>query len=220
MNMRAGLVTSQVAWFAAMPIAAHSWKEALTGFVIAGIASTLPDLDHSRSTAGRMLGRRTQRVVAGMAGGHRMLTHSLLGVYFAWSVVNWLMDYDHPGIANAIAVGCISHIFTDILTVQGVGLLYGCGAPFLALAWLLNPLRRPRRTGLARLLQRVGCLLHGKTQVGWIVTGTKAEEDYILLVKALAVPLVCWYGFLVYPVVEAWASGRLTLLQAGLEGLS
>lgn len=164
MNARAGVVTSQVAWLASLPVTAvaqtleASAKGAAAGFLVAALASFLPDLDHATSTAGRYMPKWFRRAV----GGHRMGTHSLMAVAGAWWLTGYLLE--NPIIANAVAVGWMSHIVLDMLTIQGVGLLY--------------PVSR--------------CML----RVGWMTTGSRAEDWFVLGMKALGALVLAGYGVL------------------------
>lgn len=135
MNARAGVVTSQVAWLASLPVTAAapdmttSLKGAAAGFLFAALASFLADLDHPGSTAGRYMPRWFRRLM----GGHRMGCHSIFMIAFAW----WLTDYllDNPIVASAVAVGWGSHVFIDMLTRQGVGLLYPLSKRKIRIGW-------------------------------------------------------------------------------------
>lgn len=69
---------------AIMPgIAPHGPAALAASVVVAGGAALLPDLDHPSSTVARSLRPLTTglaHVVAGVSGGHRHATHSILGV--------------------------------------------------------------------------------------------------------------------------------------------
>lgn len=124
MNARAGVVTSQVAWLLSLPVTAAaptlslSIKGALAGFVVSALASFLPDLDHPKSTVGRYFPDWVRRLLS----GHRMGAHSLLAIIGSWWLCRFLVD--DPIVARAMAVGWGSHVFCDMLTIQGVALLY------------------------------------------------------------------------------------------------
>ncbi|MEL6615021.1 MAG: metal-dependent hydrolase [Bacteroidota bacterium] len=89
-----------------------------TGIVVAGLASTLPDVDTLGSTVGRVLQPLARRIESRV--GHRTLTHcyaahavaALALLPIAWA--GWLHLY------AAALVGLVSHTFLDTLTVQGV----------------------------------------------------------------------------------------------------
>lgn len=136
MNARAGVVTSQVVWFASLPVLAatpalsQSVRGALAGFVVAALASFLPDLDHPRATVGRYMPDLIRRLM----GGHRMGSHSLLAVAGSWWLTGYLLE--NRIVANAMAVGWLSHVVLDMLTVQGVGLLYPLSRRRFRIGWM------------------------------------------------------------------------------------
>lgn len=159
MNARAGVVTSQVAWLASLPLAAPEPKGAVAGFLVAALASFLPDLDHPTSTAGRYMPRWFRWLM----GGHRMGTHCLLAIAGSWWLTGYLLE--NPAVANAMAVGWASHVVLDMLTIQGVGLLY--------------PFSR--------------C----KFRIGWLVTGSDTEDQFVVGVKILGALVAALYGYLI-----------------------
>lgn len=187
MNARAGVVTSQVAWLASLPITTEDVKGAVAGFFVAALASYGPDLDHGGSTAGKMVGRRASKIIRKVMGGHRAGTHSLAAVAGAWFFVAYF--FESPTLASAMAVGWASHIFCDIWTVEGVSLLYFLG--FLGLIWA--PL----------------WALNKKTRIGWMVTGSSAEDRYITYVKIVGVMVSLYYAYLIYDDAIAWTIERV-----------
>lgn len=164
MNARAGVVTSQVAWLASLPVTVAaptltlSIKGAVAGFVVAALASFLPDLDHHKSTVGRYFPRWFRRLL----GGHRMGSHSLIAIGGSWWLAGYLLE--NPILANAILVGWASHVVLDLLTVDGVGLLY--------------PLTRTT------------------FRIGWIVTGSRTEDRFVVCMKVLGVLVGAFYAYL------------------------
>jgi membrane-bound metal-dependent hydrolase YbcI (DUF457 family) len=163
-NARAGVVTSQVAWLASLPLLARgptleaSFKGAAAGFVVAAFASFLPDIDHPGSTIGRYFPRWVRRAL----GGHRMGGHSLWMVGFCWWLTGYLLG--NPIVANAVALGCAVHVSIDMLTVDGVGVLY--------------PLTRYT------------------FRIGWITTGSRGEDWFVVFMKAVGGLFAVGYGFL------------------------
>lgn len=189
MNAKAGVVTAQVAWLAALPVAVSDWKEAVAGAGVAMVFSYLPDLDHDRSTAGQAAGAGASGI-RWLFGGHRMGTHSIVMAALAWLFV-WVLNHDVPPIhtasdvygwpvemfkqitgwyghpvpmdialANAGAVGILSHIWCDLWTKMGVGLFW--------------PLSRIR------------------VRLGNLVTGTH-DRAYIILVRCVGVMVALIY---------------------------
>lgn len=167
MNIRAGVVVSQVAWFTSLPLTTapasspgEAIKRGIAGFLVAGLASALPDLDHATSTVGRYIPDWVREVM----GGHRMLTHSLLSIAVMWWLTRFLLD--DTIIANAMAVGWAGHIAIDCLTKQGCGLLYP--------------------------------LVKRKFRIGWMVTGSEAEDRFVTGVKVVGWLVAVLYGVLIY----------------------
>lgn len=124
MNVRAGVVTSEVVWLSGLPLFAHastlleSAKGALVGSAVVVFASMLPDLDHPSSTLGQYMPRWFRRLM----GGHRMGMHSIPMMVFAWFATAWLLD--NYIVANAVLVGMAMHVRLDMKTKQGVALFY------------------------------------------------------------------------------------------------
>lgn len=119
---RAGVVTATTVWIGVGPLLTHDPRELALGFPIAIACSYLPDLDHGGSTAGQAVGKRTSRLLRTATGGHRMGAHSLVAIALI-GYVSWFL-FGTPVEAPPALLGYAGHIFTDMLTVQGVGLLY------------------------------------------------------------------------------------------------
>lgn len=83
------------------------------------IGSLLPDLDHTKSFLGKKL-RFISKPLFKLVG-HRTLTHSLFMIVLGLEMIR-LSSY-HPMVVG-LTLGIISHILLDILTPQGVALLY------------------------------------------------------------------------------------------------
>lgn len=153
MNAKAGIVTSQVAWLGTVPFLLPDWKAVVVGFPIAMIASHLPDLDHSSSTAGRNLGRFPW-LIRRLAGGHRMGMHSIFAVVgFGWLVGFFIL----PTTGLAVSTGWLAHVVCDLLTVQGVGFFYPLSDRKVSLGWMVTGERG--ETVYIRLMQGAGALL-------------------------------------------------------------
>lgn len=99
------------------------------GFAIASIAALLPDIDTKNSLASKMLGPITKLisfVIRKLFGGHRKITHSVLG----WAIVGVsaysLVLYAHlqPWAAASFMVGWSSHVIADMITREGCPLLW------------------------------------------------------------------------------------------------
>lgn len=106
----------------------------LTAVVIAAlVGGAFPDLDHPTASIWQRLplGTVLGRLLAPFMGGHRHLSHSLLGLalfgFLSWVFLDYLGNYllvDMPLVWIAFIVGFASHIFTDGLTEEGVPLLF------------------------------------------------------------------------------------------------
>jgi membrane-bound metal-dependent hydrolase YbcI (DUF457 family) len=99
------------------------------GFAIASVSALEPDIDSKKSMASRMLGPITGAIswcVRTLFGGHRKITHSLLGwgivTVIVFSLSYWLhIPYWIP---LSIAVGWASHILADMTTRVGCPLFW------------------------------------------------------------------------------------------------
>jgi inner membrane protein len=94
---------------------------------LGGIA---PDIDQPTAPFWRNLpvGGFFGRLIAKMLGGHRFLTHSLLGVMLLGFLVHWLLVFLQPIMPHvqidyvwwAFIIGMLSHLVMDTLTKEGV----------------------------------------------------------------------------------------------------
>lgn len=96
-----------------------SWGAMLVACVI---GSMLPDIDHP----GSAISRRLHHIPFIK---HRGITHSLIGIFLMFNVatvltIAGLMLGLGDGIGTALMLGYILHILADMLTPQGVLLLY------------------------------------------------------------------------------------------------
>jgi membrane-bound metal-dependent hydrolase YbcI (DUF457 family) len=149
-------------------------------------AAVLPDIDHPKSSLANSFGflsRGFPWLIGSISGGHRHLTHAILGIagftVLAWLAVRFRHDiggkialaaflaliiagalyalavrgqgadvlaiagaiamvitgYGLSLVAIAVCVGCITHVLGDMLTVQGIPLLF----PFIDWHFRLLP---------------------------------------------------------------------------------
>lgn len=94
---------------------------------LGGIA---PDIDQPTAPFWRNIpiGGMFGRVIDKLLGGHRFLTHSLVGVALMGLLVHWLLLVLHPimpGVQTdyvwwAFMIGMLSHLVMDTLTKEGV----------------------------------------------------------------------------------------------------
>lgn len=121
---------------------------ALLANQLGGIA---PDIDQPTAPFWRNLpiGGFFGRFLAKMMGGHRFITHSLLGVALAGFLVSLLLNALHPIMPNvqleivwwAFMIGMVSHLIMDSFTKEGVPWLLP-----LPIKFGFPPLRRFRIT--------------------------------------------------------------------------
>lgn len=95
--------------------------------LIGGIA---PDADQPTAPFWRNLpvGKYFGKLFGMLNGGHRFLTHSLIGLALAGLAVHWLLVFTHPIMRSvdidlvwwAFMIGMVSHLLMDSFTKEGV----------------------------------------------------------------------------------------------------
>lgn len=116
--------------------------------LIGGIA---PDADQPTAPFWRNLpvGKYFGKVFGTLNGGHRFITHSLLGLAIFGYVVHWLLVFLHPIMKNvdidlvwwSFIIGMVSHLVMDSFTKEGVPWLLP-----IPIKFGFPPLRRLRIT--------------------------------------------------------------------------
>ncbi len=116
------------------------------------IGALLPDIDQAGNRlwdllpSGHILGRIFRRVFY----KHRTLTHSLIGVFGIYKLLEWILPkflnsgfLDSRVVLAAIMIGYISHLVADSFTEEGLPLLFPINITFG-----IPPIRRVRiKTG-------------------------------------------------------------------------
>ena len=108
--------------------------------VVVLIASQIPDIDHSKSIIGKIFTPLSRYLFRHY--GHRTITHSLLFLIITSLIVYYLnlffIKIEYIPLVYALALS--SHLIFDMMTVQGIPLLY----PFMRNAFVLpaNPKAR------------------------------------------------------------------------------
>ncbi len=115
------------------------------------IGGITPDIDQPTAPFWRNLpiGKYFGRVFDKLLGGHRFLTHSLIGLVLFGFAAHWLLVFLHPIMTNvnidlvwwAFMIGMISHLVMDTFTREGVPWLLP-----IPLKFGIPPLRRLRVT--------------------------------------------------------------------------
>lgn len=111
---------------------------AIIGTIIAGsfFGSILPDIDQPTSSFWDAipLGNIVSRPLTKTLGGHRNLSHSILGVVlFSWLMTWFVHAVFRPGLFDqtlflwSFEIGFIAHLLADSVTVEGVPYLWPLG---------------------------------------------------------------------------------------------
>lgn len=127
------------------------------------------------------------RIVSRMLGGHRFLTHSLLGLGIMGFLMHWLLEFLQPIMADvqtgyvwwAFMIGMLSHLVMDSFTKEGV-------------PWLL-PI--PVKFGFPPLRK-------------FRITTGKGVEKFIVLPAIMVVLIAVCVGY--YPELVALFHGQVT----------
>lgn len=131
-----GLTAAFAGFFLLHPSDPLGWGVA--GTIIAGsfFGSILPDIDQPTSNFWDSvpLGNIISRPVTKSLGGHRNLTHSILGVLlFSW-LANWFIGHVfRPDLFNqalfltSFEIGFIAHLLADSVTVEGIPVFWPLG---------------------------------------------------------------------------------------------
>ena len=123
-------LTALVVVLAVHPLPSFTLATALVALLANQIGGIVPDIDQPTAPfwrnlpIGQLFGRFTDRLL----GGHRFLTHSLLGVGLFAYLANWLLIFLQPIMPHvdihlvwwAFAIGLISHLIMDSFTKEGV----------------------------------------------------------------------------------------------------
>lgn len=143
-----GLAVAVVVLSPLPPMSVATILVALVANQLGGIA---PDIDQPTAPFWRNLpiGGFFGRFFAKMLGGHRFITHSLVGLLVMGFLVNWLLAVLHPIMPKvqvdivwwAFMIGMFSHLVMDSFTKEGVPWLLP-----IPIKFGFPPLRRLRIT--------------------------------------------------------------------------
>lgn len=116
-----------------IPLEKMTLATALVAFSANMIGGLAPDLDQSTANLWRRIrgGTILGKVIAPLIGGHRFLSHSIIGVFLVGIIVKALLDIissvllvDMAIVWWAFMIGFISHIIMDLFTHEGVPILF------------------------------------------------------------------------------------------------
>lgn len=136
-----GLAAASAVFFATQPATPLTWPIAGTIVVGAFIGSLLPDIDQPTSNFWQSipLGGLGRAIVPKTLGGHRNLSHSILGVLLFYGVSSVIAKYvlaahiDQSILLQSLLAGFLAHLAADTITVRGIPLFWpfgqSCGFP-------------------------------------------------------------------------------------------
>ncbi len=138
-------------WAVVAPLPPLSLATIIAAFLANQLGGIAPDIDQPTAPFWRNLpiGKFFGRFFGRILGGHRFLTHSLIGVALMGFIVNWLLVIIHPIMPSvqieyvwwAFMIGMVSHLIMDSFTKEGVPWLLPIPVKFG-----FPPLRRLRIT--------------------------------------------------------------------------
>lgn len=112
------------------PIAEMTLSTLLVALLANQIGGIIPDIDQPTAPFWRNLpsGKYFGKVVDRLLGGHRFISHSILGLVLFGFLANLLLHFLQPLMKNidihvvwlAFMIGMISHLIMDTLTKEGV----------------------------------------------------------------------------------------------------
>jgi inner membrane protein len=137
--------------------------------ILAALFSLLPDIDEPNSISGRLFAPVSKQIYTKY--GHRTITHSLA----SWLLVSLPFFASFalaPDIAYYLwgtALGYLSHIFADLLTVSGIPLAYPWSEKkFVALGGIVDTGKRSHTIITTVFISAAVLLLFQFSQSGWL----------------------------------------------------
>jgi len=106
---------------------------ALVAFSVNMIGGLAPDLDQSTAALWRKMrgGSLIGKIISPLIGGHRFLSHSIIGVviagvivHIALGIIGKVLLVDMDIIWWSFMIGFVSHLIMDLFTHDGVPLLF------------------------------------------------------------------------------------------------
>ncbi len=125
--------TAMVAVLAYQPVFEMSLATAVVSFGANMLGGLGPDLDEATADIWRKMrgGSIISRIVSPLLGGHRLISHSLLGVWLIGIGLKWLLAkisgvliVDMDIVWWAFMIGYVSHLVSDTITKEGVPWLF------------------------------------------------------------------------------------------------
>ncbi|HSX46964.1 MAG TPA: metal-dependent hydrolase [Patescibacteria group bacterium] len=123
-------ITALAVTVIAMPGLSTTLSTALLAVFANLVGGITPDIDQPTAPFWRNLpvGRLFGKVFDALSGGHRFLTHSVLGLALFGFLAHWLLRFLHPIMPGvnvgyvwwAYMIGMLSHLVMDTFTKEGV----------------------------------------------------------------------------------------------------
>lgn len=122
--------TALLAVVLSQPLQSVTLATAVAALLANQIGGIAPDIDQPTAPFWRNLpvGGLIGRVIARMMGGHRFISHSVLGLALFGFAAHWLLALLHPIMPSvdtglvwwAFMIGMVSHLIMDSFTKEGV----------------------------------------------------------------------------------------------------
>jgi inner membrane protein len=115
------------------PLPSMTLGTAIVAFSANMIGGLAPDIDQPTADLWRRIpaGSIVGRIIYPILGGHRFISHSILGVFIFGFVVKYFLQaasgvlvVDRDIVWTSFMIGFISHLFVDMLTRDGVPWLF------------------------------------------------------------------------------------------------
>ncbi|MEK9201137.1 MAG: metal-dependent hydrolase, partial [Patescibacteria group bacterium] len=125
--------TGMIMVLAYLPVTDMSLATAVVGFGANMLGGLGPDLDEATADIWDKLrgGSLISRIISPLLGGHRLISHSILGMWLIGIGLKWLLAkigavliVDMNIVWWAFMIGYASHLISDMLTKEGVPLLF------------------------------------------------------------------------------------------------
>lgn len=169
--------------FVSCPLVEMSVATAVTAVFANMIGGLLPDIDQEGSDLWDKIrgGNIIDEIVSPILGGHRHISHSLLGLgivwYLSWNFLGYVGKFlivDRYVVFMAFMIGFVSHIAADMLTRDGTPLLYPLKKCFGIPPWKI--MRIKTGSFVERLLVFPGLLVF----IGWMLVSHKDKLELFL----------------------------------------
>lgn len=120
-------------YFVTQALVPISWGTLVVALGVNMIGGLLPDLDNASASIWKKVrgGKLLGTLIAPLMGGHRMISHSLVGLFLAGWLGRQVLDAASTTLIVDVAVvwvsfmiGMVSHLVMDAVTKEGIPLLF------------------------------------------------------------------------------------------------